>query len=455
MLRSTLASTLARCLLLTAPLIPAGASYAGAMPAAPSVASIDAPQLAGLGKLPVGVQSISMVSPRQPDLALMVKSGGNEFVSDRTLRVHLWYPAKGPVTPSAGYAAMVPAMGSAKPGASFEVAAVAGRDAAPAAGARYPLVLISHGFGGWGTMMSYLAESLASKGYVVAAIDHADQSFTDGATFGLSFGSVMLLRSRDQRFVIDTLLQRAASKDDAIGAIIDAKSVGLIGYSMGGFGALASAGAGYDKASASFKGIPEPALLPLTFGSPQAAPAALNALVLIAPWGGQVANRAWSPASLAAVRAPTLIISGDQDDIVDYKDGVSWLFAGLSGTRRHMLVYQNARHNIAGNPTPAAAADFGAREYFDEPVWRRDRLMAINQHFIGAFLDQHLKGDRSMAKYLDLSPVRANDAAWPLPFGSSSGAAFGTGSGTSAAYWPGFQRRWAVGLEMHRREPGK
>jgi dienelactone hydrolase len=434
-------------ILMSCALLVLSAGAGAATPRAPSVPPADAPQLAALGKHAVGVRTLSLVNPAQPDLLLGVRSGGKQTSSDRALEVHLWYPAKaGAPSPGGVYAARLPMSGAA--GTTFTVPALASRDAAPAGGT-FPLVVISHGFGGWGTFMSYLGENLASKGYVVAAIDHADPAFTDGAGFMLSFGSVMMQRSRDQQFVIGELLRRARTGGDAVAALIAPQPVGLIGYSMGGYGALATAGAGYDANSAAFKGLP-PGVLPA------AGTAQVGALVLLAPWGGQPASRAWSAKSLAAVGAPALVISGDQDDIVDYRQGVSWIFDALKGSRRHLLVYQNARHNVGGNPAPeAAAGDFVASEYFEEPVWRKDRLMAINQHFITAFLDLHLKGERAKSRYLDLAPAIANDAAWPLPFGSSSGAAYATGADATKGYWPGFQRRWALGLEMHQRERGQ
>lgn len=38
---------------------------------------------------------------------------------------------------------------------------------------------------------------------------------------------------------------------------------------------------------------------------------------------------------------------------------------------------------------------------------------------------------------------------WPLPQGESTGAKFSDGGDPAHPYWKGFQRRWAVGLEMH------
>jgi hypothetical protein len=60
-------------------------------------------------------------------------------------------------------------------------------------------------------------------------------------------------------------------------------------------------------------------------------------------------------------------------------------------------------------------------------VWRKDRLTAINQHFISAFLDLYLKGDDTRRAYLDVA-VKSTEGS---------------------AVWKGFQRRWALGLQMY------
>ncbi len=57
----------------------------------------------------------------------------------------------------------------------------------------YPLVIVSHGYPGSRVLLSYLTENLASKGYVVAAIDHTES--THGDTKG--FQSTLLNRAKD------------------------------------------------------------------------------------------------------------------------------------------------------------------------------------------------------------------------------------------------------------------
>ena len=93
---------------------------------------------------------------------------------------------------------------------------------------------------------------------------------------------------------------------------------------------------------------------------------------------------------------PSLFIVGDQDDVSGYEQGVRKAFEGAVNSDRRMLVYENARHNVGGNPPPPEAlGSFTTRAFFDEPVWRKDRIAAINQHFVTAFLDLYLKGDET------------------------------------------------------------
>ncbi len=432
-----------------------------------SVPQADAPELASIGTMAVGVRSMTLNNPDQPDIPKLVKTFGVASKSDRMLPVEVWYPAS---TPAAGaenvrYQATLPRSGDDRAGGKkkeFTHVGVAIRDAPALPERRYPLVLVSHGFGGWSTFMTYLTENIASKGYVVVAIDHADAAFSDAGSFALSFGSAIVHRSRDQQFVLEQFVALAKKNDDTIGRIIDTSSIGIIGYSMGGFGALTTAGAGYDPSSPTFKQIPAAIMAPLIEGSTAFDAAAgqrvsnIKALVLMAPWGGQPANRAWTIASLQSIKSPTLFVVGDKDDIVDYDEGVRYLFGNMKATSRHMLVFQQARHNIGGNPPPAEALrDFMAREYFDEPVWRKDRITAINQHFLTAFLDLHLKGITNRRTFLDVPTVKSSDAKWPIPFGQNTGGTVANGTNETAQYWRGFQRRWALGLEMHRRGVGE
>ena len=403
---------------------------------APSIPVADAPELAALGAYKVGVRELVVVDPARAGLA---------GVADRRLPLLVWYPAAA-AGPLRVYTRQLPRPGQAPVKITTE--GIAGTDAAPAPG-RFPLVIVSHGFGGWPGGMTYLTENLASKGYVVVSIAH-DDDWQGAAGFRLSFGNAVVNRAADQQAVLAEMVRRAGLAGDAIGAHVDASKVAVVGYSMGAFGALATGGAGYDPDTPTPKQVPA-ALLARQIQGARVADPRVKAIVAIAPWGGQPANRSWSAPGLAGLKLPSLFIGGDQDDVSNYADGIRWLWENASASDRWLLTYANARHNVGGNPIPREVADDPAfAENFAEPVWRTDRLNAVNLHFVTAFLDRFLKGDAARGRYLDVPVADAAAARWTAPEGAPRFATVG-----AETYWPGFQKRWLLGLRLEHRAAGK
>lgn len=413
-----------------------------------AIPPMDAPLLAALGPIQIGTQRSEVVSQ---NVVTLTKSGITR--APRTIKFRIWYPAN--VTPRArrtSFTHILP-----KPdgkGASFTIPSLAVKNAQVTEGTRQPLIIVSHGYNGWDSFMTWLTENLATKGYIVVAIDHADQRAVTAQDLGISFGNVLINRAADQRAVITYFTSRADDPQDSLGKRIDANNIAVIGYSMGGFGALATAGADYDPASNVFKQLPADARAAIfdSQNKGKAIAAKIKAVVALAPFGGRPDSRAWTPALLAKSTTPTLLIDGSDDDIVDAKHGVSWIFEQMTMKSRHFLLLNNARHNVGGNPPPPEAdGDFSTREYFAEPVWRADRINAINQHFITAFLDLNLKGDAAKSAFLDVPTTLGGDATWPLaPMENVGGK---TATDSEKGYWPGFQRRWALGLEMRYQRP--
>jgi len=395
---------------------------AGALLAAPLAAQAcgggaDEPVLARMGNLPVGVTTITISDPGRPDLAASTPQ--RTALADRQLSVWIWYPAKASGQPTRPYIKRLHHLG--QPDQEVTLAGCALPEAEPLKSGA-PLVVLSHGYGGWGTYLVDLAETLASRGYVVASIEHNDLPVTDMPSFALSFASTTAHRSDDQRAVIERLIAMASQADFPLSGAYDPGNLALIGYSMGGFGALATAGAGYDPAAPFSARLP-PGLLGSNAEGARPPIANLKAMVLIAPWGGQAENRAWSRASLAKVTAPTLVVVGDQDDVSGYADGVLGLYGGLINADRRLLTFQNARHNLVGVDVPDLPRDkFDLIERFEEPVWRKDRLRAITRHYVVAFLDESLRHDRA-----------ADDFLKPTAPGATP---------------KGFERRWALGFRF-------
>lgn len=396
----------------------------------------DAPELAPRGTYSVGVRSLTLTHADQLDV-LHAKDGQTPRYN-RVLPVEVWYPATIPST-QAERVMYDQVMGSSndpkRPLIPFTFAGRALRDAEPKRDASaYPLVIVSHGYLGSRLLLTYLTENLASKGYVVVAIDHAESTFRDAA----GFPSTLLNRALDDLFVLNEMAKLGEKGQKSfLSGLLDANNTGLVGYSMGGYGALNAVGAGYSAQAGKLFGQlagGSKALETRMMGSPEykaSLDPRIKAVVAFAPWGME--RGVWDAEGLAGLRTPTLFVAGSKDDISGYEKGIKAIFDGAVNADRYMLTYLNARHNVAPNPPPAESLKPGLHidEYYRyaEPSWNERRINNINQHFVTAFLGMQLK-KLDYAPYLDV-PQSANDS--PV--------------------WKGFKPRSSVGLEMRHVKP--
>jgi predicted dienelactone hydrolase len=405
---------------------------------APSRPGIDAPELAHLGHFQVGVRTIALVDSAQVDVLAFDPETGTAPRHDRELKVDLWYPADVAAGASPEtYSGSLPAEPPAPP-TRFTIPGIAVRDAKPAAG-RFPLVVVSHGYSNAAIAMSWLTENLASKGYVVAAIRHEDPPITDRS----KFAEPLLRRPLDIAFVTRTLQNTLAGEGR-----VDPSRTALIGYSMGGYGVLTVAGGELDPGSPLAQMIPGGLLAPYARGGASTDVVHLSgikAIVAISPGGGTL--RAWGAVGLGAITAPLMLISGDRDWTVDYRTGARAFFDMATNSQRYLLTFRGAGHRIGLGPAPDAMRhrlwDF---DWFEDPVWRQDRIVAINLHMITAFLDRYVKDDVSRSSYLDGLTRESIQGAWPASADRAYDAYSPGADGITV--WKGFQRQHAEGLEL-------
>lgn len=400
----------------------------------------DAPELAAYGELKVGVRTIEMTNPGQIDIVKIDPTQpkpGAFPTYDRSLTVEVWYPAAADATGETTYDVILRDGETTAP-----ITGKAMRDAAPMADATYPFVIVSHGYPGNRYLMGHLAENLASKGYVVAAIDHRDSTYEDKT----AFGSTLVNRPIDQKFVLNTVAELTKGNGFLAG-LADTDNTGLIGYSMGGYGAVISAGGGVTEASVAYDwGGPHGTLGVHLSGSDthNALPdPRIKTAVAIAPWG--LTYGFWDAETLKGVKIPMMFVAGSVDDVSGYKPGVRSIWAGATGVDRSLLTYENANHNAAA-PMPAPAESYAHSEslgwapfaHYSDPVWDTVRMNNIAQHFVTAWLGKHLGGDGSMDAYLELVPS-SNDAVWAI---DKEGVVQ-----EGHTYWKGFENRTAKGLK--------
>lgn len=351
----------------------------------------DSPLLAGYGPCPVGVRHRRFVDPDRIDV---VASTDALRRGPRTLPVELWYPARADTVPGTTYHTVL--RDGVTP-VSFH--GQAAREAAPSRDGPFPLVVISHGYPGNRFLMAHLAEALASRGYLVAAADHPQSTYDDQGPFG----ATLYHRPLDQRFLLASLADDPLAKAD---------TAAVIGYSMGGYGALVLAGAGLAPGMEDHDfAPPHRCLAEHLTGRLPPAPAALRAVIAIGPWG--MGRGLWDAAGLEGLRAPLMILAGSADATSDYA-AMRRLAEGAVNTDRHLLTFLNAGHNAAA-PIPAPSESHAHSDalgwapflHYADPVWDTLRMNALAQHFTAAFLDLHLKGDAARAPLID--PASAFD----------------------------------------------
>ena len=158
-------------------------------------------------------------------LGSAVQAAGIQLLdSDPRLAGAIWYPC-------AGELQNVPLGALAVPFSD----GVHGVQNCPVAGSNLPLVIFSHGRGGWFGLHRDVAEALADSGFVVAAINHPGDTSNDSS----KRDTLSLLQSRPEDMVrlLDFMLH-----DWKDGAVIDPRRIGLFGFSAGGYTGLVLAG---------------------------------------------------------------------------------------------------------------------------------------------------------------------------------------------------------------------
>lgn len=396
----------------------------------------DAPDLAMRGDFSVGVRTMELVNKDQPDINNIEQGAAPLY--DRKMLVEVWYPA----TPTgqdslATYTDVLGIPGNPnRPVVPFTFFGRAFRNAEPDLGqGPYPLLIVSHGYLGSRHLMSYLTENLASKGYVVVAIDHPESTHSNPG----KFTSTLYYRALDDLFVLNQMAAFGRQGSESfLSGLVNADMTALIGYSMGGYGVLNAAGAGYSPQMVQMFGQlsgGNKAIESRVSGN-AAYQAAMDdrikAIVAFAPWGMQ--RGAWNAEGLKGITVPTFLVAGDKDDVSGYEDGVKAIYEGIENAEKYMLVYQNARHNVAPNPPPTASyapgLDLNEYYHYAEPVWDQRRINNINQHFLTAFLGIKLKG-LDYGSFLDLTKDALEES------------------------WKGFKPRTSIGLELWRGLPEK
>ncbi|WP_240139671.1 alpha/beta hydrolase family protein [Streptomyces sp. MUM 178J] len=364
------------------PTPPAGSPPTGSSPTASTLAASVTDVRTRLprpaGPYAVGRDTLHLVDPSRPD-PWVPEAGARE------LMVEMYYPARHGTGRPARYTTTEEArllleaydMADAFPPETLGATAVHGRVAARpvhSARGRYPLAVLSSGFGAPRSTLTGLAEDLASRGYVVAAVDHAYESvgtaFPGGRMLtcvacekvrtGEDRDALVQGRGDDVSFVLDRLTGPRPAWRHA--ALIDPRRIGMAGHSIGGASAAAAmAGDRRVRAGVNMDGA---------FGSTAV------------------------PAEGLDGRPFLMLGTHDETHIPGGTDN-SWdeAWERLNGCKRWLTVAESTHYSFSdlpafldqlGLPQPGSGGG--------QPPLPGSRALEITRAYTAAFFDAHLKG---------------------------------------------------------------
>lgn len=200
---------------------------------------------------------------------------------------------------------------------------------APVSPGQHPLVVISHGSGGTNMGFLGIAQNLADNGYIVAMPEHFGNNRTsnelEGSTANLQY------RPRHISLTIDEII--ATLKLDGS---IDEARIAVIGHSMGGYTALAVAGA------TPWSQMRDQVVVPHD--------SRVKAIGLLAP-----ATDFFIPAgSMENVAVPIFLRTGDQDYVTPPINGERVLQQVKDADKVDFKLVENAGHWSFMSPMPQA-----------------------------------------------------------------------------------------------------
>lgn len=241
--------------------------------------SVPSGEVTGIGRSLVVASQHVLGTTR---LRLRSRNAGGGAVS---MHVRLWYPADKPVPSRAGsllqmikrlpHRQMAPAWHDAKPTLAL---------------GRLPLIIYVHDVVGRHEENSHLLASLASRGFMLAAIEspHGDSSPSVASTVGRSASPAETAYGVKRASVLlDAMHELLASGRSAWSSCIDLKNVGILGYGVGGGVAAEST-----HSDARYKAA-------ANLGGP------ISARTVTAPYLVMLSDNSASPASLSLGREAT------------------------------------------------------------------------------------------------------------------------------------------------------
>lgn len=343
--------------------------------------------------------------------------GVRHITIDDQLPLTVWYPASRPdnheSTMRYPYELKLFASWRAITLATFAGEAIS---AAPfeLSAAPYPLVILSPGFAMGGQTYGWLAEHLASYGFVVISPEHDEQLDPS------QLWRATITRPQDVQTVL-SFVDEQVTIGGLFAGLIDVNQTAVIGHSYGGYTALVAGGARLNTADfeavCRTAGSDDPiqflcdALIPrvddmVTLAGLESAPEGLwpdwgdERVKAIISMAGDAA--VFGPAGLAEITVPVMAVGGTADLDSPYIWSTHLAYEFTSSERKVQIGLEGAEHMIFTGrcETVRRVMKLVPYGFCSDPAWDKNQAHDLIKHFTAAFLLAELKQDTDAAVHL-------------------------------------------------------
>jgi predicted dienelactone hydrolase len=266
---------------------------------------------------------------------------------------------------------------------------------------KFPLIALSHGTGGSALQMAWLGNYLASRGYIVVAVNHPGNNAVTGYTApGFIEGWE---RAKDISTAITGLLA-----DPRFGDKIDPDRIGAAGFSYGGYTMMELAGAVTDvnrilawcdqqkdacnppempDLMEKFKAIQQQPDVQqsLQHASDSYRDPRIRAVFAIAP----AVSRAFTPETLREITIPIEIVAGDADKIAPPADNAQYFAANIKDAKLTILPGGVGHYTFLDVGTDAGKKQL-PQLFVDNPGVDREAVHKQVAEMAADFFDQQL-----------------------------------------------------------------
>jgi predicted dienelactone hydrolase len=264
---------------------------------------------------------------------------------------------------------------------------------------KHPLVMISHGTGGGGMTMEWLADALVKQGFIVAAVNHWGNTYDN--KIAINFVTPWH-RAQDISYVLTQLLNHPE-----LSKVIDQEHIGAAGFSIGGYTVIALAGGklnidALDDFSKTPQGIAETTIpefpnlmnsvkeedIKASFAqSPPLKDDRIKAFFAICPAIGQGFTKA---SQLKDVKKPIYIVGTEGDIITPVKTNAAH-YHNLIPKSQYYMVKGNAGHYVFLNEATTVVKQSGDMIFNDAVGVDRHAVHELIGGMAAAFFNANLK----------------------------------------------------------------